>query len=85
MKFSHRFGFDPEYKNEPISRDAPKWLKNMFFLKVLEPLLYVDGDSRVSNNEQKPLGVKSLIERLCAEKVRKQTKKTMILGRVGTL
>ncbi|WP_205455632.1 hypothetical protein, partial [Vibrio sp. LB10LO1] len=49
MKFSHRFGFDPEYKNEPISQDAPNWLKNMFFLKVLEPLLYVDGDSRVSN------------------------------------
>ncbi|MFP9134011.1 hypothetical protein ACLKZ7_13610 [Shewanella algae] len=67
MKFSHRFGFDPEYKNEPISQDAPKWLKNMFFLKVLEPLLYVDGDSRVSNDDQKPLGVKSLIERLCAE------------------
>ena len=67
MKFSHRFGFDPEYKNEPISHDAPKWLKNMFFLKVLEPLLYVDGDSRITNDDKKPLGVKSLIERLCAE------------------
>jgi hypothetical protein len=67
MKFSHRFGFDPDYKNEPIRHDAPKWLKSMFFLKILEPLLYVDGDSRVKNEDKKPLGVKSLIERLCAK------------------
>jgi hypothetical protein len=67
MKFSHRFGFDPDYKNEPISNDAPKWLKNLFFLIVLEPLLYIDGDSRQKNDEKKPLGIKDLIERLCAE------------------
>lgn len=67
MKFSHRFGFDPEYKNEPISKDAPNWLKSLFFLNVLEPLLYIDGDSRQKNEESKPLGVKDLIERLCAE------------------
>lgn len=67
MKFSHRFGFDPEYKNEPISEDAPNWLKSLFFLNVLEPLLYIDGDSRQKNAESKPLGVKYLIERLCAE------------------
>lgn len=67
MKFSHRFGFDPDYKNEPISNDAPKWLKNLFFLNVLEPLLYIDSDSRQKNDEKKPLGIKDLIERLCAE------------------
>jgi hypothetical protein len=67
MKFSHRFGFDPEYKNEPISEDAPNWLKSLFFITVLEPLLYIDGDSRKKNEESKPLGVKDLIERLCAE------------------
>jgi hypothetical protein len=67
MKFSHRFGFDPEYKNEPISNDAPKWLKSLFFLNVLEPLLYIDGDSRQQNTESKPIGIKDLIERLCAE------------------
>ncbi len=67
MKFSHRFGFDPEYKNKPISNDAPKWLKNLFFINILEPLLFIDGDSRQKNTESKPLGVKELIERLCAE------------------
>ncbi|MEI8668703.1 hypothetical protein P4S65_10760 [Pseudoalteromonas sp. B131b] len=67
MKFSHRFGFDPEYKNEPISEEAPNWLKSLFFINVLEPLLYIDGDSRQKNEESKPLGVKDLIERLCAE------------------
>lgn len=67
MKFSHRFGFDPEHKNEPISHEAPNWLKNLFFLKVLEPLLYIDGDSRVRNEDKKPLGIKFLIERICAE------------------
>jgi hypothetical protein len=67
MKFSHRFGYDPEYKNEPISQEAPEWLKNLFFLNILEPLLYIDADSRQQNTESKPLGVKDLIERLCAE------------------
>ena len=67
MKFSHRFGFDPEYKNEPISEEAPNWLKSLFFINVLEPLLYIDGDSRQKNEESKPLGVKDLIERLCVE------------------
>lgn len=67
MKFSHRFGFDPEYKNKPISNDAPKWLRNQFFLNVLEPLLYIDGDSRQKNPELKPIGIKELIERLCSE------------------
>lgn len=67
MKFSHRFGFDPEYKNEPIIHDAPNWLKSLFFIKVLDPLLYIDMDSRFNNDEKKPLGIKSLIERICAE------------------
>ncbi|WP_155081969.1 AbiJ-NTD4 domain-containing protein [Piscirickettsia salmonis] len=67
MKFSHRYGFDPEYKNEPIVHDAPSWLKNMFFNNVLAPLLFIDGDNRYKNEERKPLGVKLLIETLCSE------------------
>ncbi|EKN3347655.1 hypothetical protein O8E94_002977 [Yersinia ruckeri] len=67
MKFSYRNGFDPDYKNEPIKQDAPDWLKSLFFLKVLDNLIFVDGDSRVQNTENKPLGIKALIERICAE------------------
>ncbi|MEE3660828.1 hypothetical protein V2I52_02630 [Brenneria sp. g21c3] len=67
MKFSYRHGFDPDYKNEPIREDAPSWLKSMFFVSILDKLIYVDGDSRVQNIENRPLGIKALIERLCAE------------------
>ncbi|WP_431295567.1 AbiJ-NTD4 domain-containing protein [Rahnella sp. PAMC 25559] len=67
MKFSYRHGFDPDYKNEPIREDAPPWLKSLFFATILDGLIYIDGDSRFPNNENKPLGIKALIERLCAE------------------
>ncbi|MBU9809294.1 hypothetical protein J1781_01235 [Rahnella sp. C60] len=67
MKFSYRHGFDPDYKNEPIREDAPSWLKSMFFASILDKLIYVDGDSRVQNTENRPLGIKNLIESLCAQ------------------
>jgi hypothetical protein len=66
-KFSHRHGFDPNYTNEPIREDAPEWLKRAFLTNILSPLLYVDGDSRVRNEERRPLGAKSLSARLAAE------------------
>ena len=80
MKFSHRFGFDPKYKNEPISEDAPEWLKNLFFLNVLEPLLYIDRDSRQKNVKSKPLGVKDLIGRLCTENGARRLRLMYMLG-----
>ena len=67
MKFSYRHGFDPEYNKKPIREDAPEWLRSLFFVTVLDNFLYIDGDSRITNDENKPLGIKALIERLCAE------------------
>lgn len=67
MKFSHRHGFDPEYNKQPIREDAPDWLRTMFFVTILDDFLYIDGDSRIANIENKPIGIKALIKRLCAE------------------
>lgn len=67
MKFSHRNSFDPSRLSGPIVEDAPVWLRREFLLTVLLRLTYVDLDSRISNKEQKPLGLKRLNERLCIE------------------
>ncbi|NNA13699.1 hypothetical protein HBN71_21380 [Pseudomonas lundensis] len=67
MKFSHRHGFDPNRPAGPIVEDAPGWLRDDFLINVLSKLTYVDLDSRVKNSERRPLGIKSLNERLCVE------------------
>lgn len=67
MKFSQRHNYDPEYKKRPIREDAPLWLRSLFFVSVLKNFLYIDDDSRFANDEYKPLGIKALIERICAE------------------
>ena len=67
MKFSHRHGFDPNRQQGPIVEDAPKWLRDEFFINILSKLSYVDLDSRVKNTEKLPLGIKELNERLCVE------------------
>lgn len=66
MRFSHRYGYDPARKSgEQIVEDAPDWLREEFALDVLQKLVYVDQDSRIKNEELRPLGMKELNERLC--------------------
>lgn len=66
MQFSQRYGFDPSRKKgEIIVEDAPEWLRQDFILNVLEPLTFIDGDSRYKNSDDRPLGIKSLNQRLC--------------------
>lgn len=67
MKFSHRNGFDPDRQQGPIIEGAPNWLRDEFFISVLSKLTFVDLDSRISNKEKLPLGIKKLNERLCIE------------------
>jgi hypothetical protein len=67
MKFSHRFGFDPSRKAGPIVEDAPDWLRKEYLLRILDKLTYIDLDSRQKNEENRPLGVKQLNERLSIE------------------
>lgn len=67
LKFSHRNGFDPNRQQGPIVEDAPTWLRDEFFISVLSKLTFVDLDSRISNKEKLPLGIKKLNERLCIE------------------
>src|SRR5450830_1199470 len=67
LKFSHRNGFDPTRAAGPIIEDAPSWMRDEFFISVVSKLTYADLDSRVKNEEQRPLGIKRLNERLCIE------------------
>lgn len=67
MKFSHRFGYDPTRQAGPIVEDAPGWLRKDYFLRVVDKLTYIDLDSRQKNEENRPLGVKQLNERLSIE------------------
>ena len=64
-RFSRRFGFDPRLPKEPIIDDAPEGLRRAYMSEILDALTYIDGDSRYKNKEQRPLGIKHLIERLC--------------------
>lgn len=70
MKFSHRFGFDPSRQAGPIVEDAPDWLRKEYLLRIIDKLTYIDLDSRHKNDENRPLGVKQLNERLSIESKR---------------
>lgn len=70
MKFSHRFGFDPSRQAGPIVEDAPDWLRKEYLLRIVDKLTYIDLDSRQKNDENRPLGVKQLNERLSIESKR---------------
>ncbi len=62
-RFSRRYKFDPKIPNRPIETDAPSFLR-IGFLRILDRLTYIDGDSRYSNPDCAPIGVKALIEEL---------------------
>jgi hypothetical protein len=70
MKFSHRFNYDPARQAGPIMEDAPDWLRKEYFLRIVEKLTYIDLDSRQKNEENRPLGIKRLNERLSIESKR---------------
>ncbi|HEK1364478.1 hypothetical protein KZ854_13520 [Pseudomonas aeruginosa] len=66
MRFSHRYGYDPLRKpGEVIVEDAPEWLRRDFIVSILDPLTFIDLDSRQKNTEERPLGIKTLNQRLC--------------------
>ncbi len=58
--FSHRYGYNPQ--DSPILEDAPEWLRRRYKKGILDEWTYIDGDSRYTNPERRPLGVKDLIE-----------------------
>ncbi len=64
-KFSSRFGFDPRIPKEPVLEDAPEWVRTRYCNEILEPLCYIDMDTRQSNDEMRPLGIKKLYEDFC--------------------
>lgn len=66
-RFSHRHGFDPEYSGKPIKHEAPEWLKRAYQGQVLNHLLFIDHDTRQTNVESRPLGIKDLISLLAAD------------------
>lgn len=63
MKFSYRHGYDPEFDNERVRDNAPKWLRKIYFSTILERLVH-DGMS--SNSDKKPIPAYDLIYDLLA-------------------
>ncbi|MGC0834195.1 AbiJ-NTD4 domain-containing protein [Pantoea agglomerans] len=63
MKFSHRHGYDPEFTNKTVRDDAPKWVRKLYFKKVLERLVY-DVMSPIPQN--RPLPVYDVINEILA-------------------
>lgn len=63
MKFSYRHGYDPEFVNKSVRDEAPKWIRKLYFSKILERLLY-DGMS--SNSDKKPIPIYDLINDILA-------------------
>lgn len=66
-RFSHRHGFDPDYSGKPIKHEAPDWLKRAYQGQVLNPLLFIDHDTRQKNADRRSLGIKDLISRLITD------------------
>lgn len=63
MKFSHRHGYDPEFINKAVRDEAPKWVRKLYFSKVLEKFT---DDGMSSNREKKPVPVYDLINDILA-------------------
>jgi len=62
--FSKRNKFDPQIPQAPVVEDAPKLLRLEYWSRILEPLTYIDKDTRYSKNTG-VLGRKKLLEDLC--------------------
>lgn len=58
-KFSKKYQYDEKTRAE-IVEDAPEWTRLAFIEGILDKLIYVDGDTRYENSEDRPLGVKEL-------------------------
>lgn len=58
MKFSYRHGYDPEFVNKAVRDEAPKWIRKLYFSKILERLIH-DGMS--ANSDKKPIPTYDLI------------------------
>lgn len=63
MKFSYRHGYDPEFDDRVVRDEAPKWVRKLFFSKVLERLLQTD---QLSDSGKQPIPVYDLIYELLA-------------------
>ncbi|EPY4136474.1 AbiJ-NTD4 domain-containing protein [Klebsiella variicola] len=63
MKFSYRHGYDPEFDNRVVRDDAPRWVRKLFFSKVLERLLQTD---QLSDSGKQPIPIYDLIYELLA-------------------
>lgn len=58
MKFSYRHGYDPEFDNKVVRDEAPKWVRKLYFSKVLERLL---DNGQSSNPDKQPIPIYDLI------------------------
>ncbi len=63
--FSKRNQFDPRIAKSPVTEDAPKILRLAYWKRILEPLTYIDQDSRYERAETAIFGRKKLLEDLC--------------------
>ena len=63
MKFSYRHGYDPEFVNKSFRDEAPKWIRKLYFSKILERLTY---DGVMHNPDKKPLSTYDLINDILA-------------------
>ena len=64
-KFSSRYHYDPRVPSEPLLEDAPEWMRVAYLNTVLNPITYVDMDTRYGNTNNAPLGIKSLYKDFC--------------------
>ncbi|WP_312077874.1 AbiJ-NTD4 domain-containing protein [Leclercia sp.] len=58
MQFSYRHGYDPEFDNKIVRDEAPKWIRKLYFSKILERLLQ---NSQSSNSDKQPIPIYDLI------------------------
>ena len=60
-RFSKKYGYNRKTSQEVIE-DAPEWTRIAYLDGILIDLLYVDGDSRYKNEEDRPIGAKELLK-----------------------
>uniref|UniRef100_C6E3N9 HEPN AbiJ-N-terminal domain-containing protein n=1 Tax=Geobacter sp. (strain M21) TaxID=443144 RepID=C6E3N9_GEOSM len=63
-KFSSRYGYDPRDTGPLKVEEAPEWLRISFSNGILDNLTYIDGDTRYTNTEDRPLGIREIAEKM---------------------
>jgi hypothetical protein len=63
-RFSLKHNYDTKIGKEPITEDCPEWTR-ITFISILEPLTYVDHNTRNNNYKEPPIGIKSIIKKIC--------------------